>query len=45
MPSPTLGPNAPECDGHPIYVEEAAILNEQPREAYRALRPDNQKVD
>ena len=27
-----------------IYVREGAILNEQHREAYKALRPDNDKV-
>lgn len=32
-------------DGHHIYVEEAAILNEQHRKAYKALRPDDPKVD
>lgn len=32
-------------DGHHIYVEEAAILNDQHRKAYKALRPDDPKVD
>lgn len=32
-------------DGHHIYVEEAAILNDKHRQAYRALRPDDPKVD
>ena len=32
-------------DGHHIYVEEAAILNEQHRKAYKDLRPDDPKVD
>ena len=27
-----------------IYVQEGAILNEKHREAYKALRPDNEKV-
>lgn len=35
-------------DGAPgfnIYVQEGAILNEQHRKAYKALRPDDAKVD
>ncbi|ABA05198.1 CRISPR-associated protein, Csd2 family [Nitrobacter winogradskyi Nb-255] len=32
-------------DGHHIYVEEAAILNDKHRQAYKALRPDDPKVD
>ena len=32
-------------EGHHIYVEEAAILNDKHREAYKALRPDDPKVD
>lgn len=32
-------------DGHHIYVEEGAILNDQHRKAYRALRPGDGKVD
>lgn len=32
-------------DGHHIYVEEAAILNEKHRQAYKALRPGDAKVD
>ena len=31
--------------GYRIYVQEGAILNEQHREAYRAVRPGNDKVD
>ncbi len=31
-------------DGHHIYVEEGAILNDQHRKAYKALRPDDPKV-
>jgi CRISPR-associated protein Csd2 len=31
-------------EGHHIYVEEGAILNEQHRLAYKALRPDDAKV-
>lgn len=34
-------------DGDPgfsIYVQEGAILNEKHREAYKAIRPDNEKV-
>lgn len=31
-------------DGHHIYVEEGAILNDKHRQAYRALRPDDPKV-
>ncbi len=31
-------------DGFNIYVEEGAILNEQHRKAYKALRPDDTKV-
>lgn len=30
--------------GFAIYVQEGAILNEKHREAYKALRPDNEKV-
>ena len=30
--------------GHAIYVRENAILNEQHREAYKAIRPDEKKV-
>lgn len=32
-------------DGHHIYVEEAAILNDKHRQAYKALRPGDAKVD
>lgn len=32
-------------DGHHIYVEEGAILNDKHRQAYRALRPEDPKVD
>ena len=32
-------------DGFHIYVEEGAILNEKHRQAYRALRPDDKKVE
>ncbi|AML51937.1 type I-C CRISPR-associated protein Cas7/Csd2 [Falsihalocynthiibacter arcticus] len=32
-------------DGHHIYVQESSILNDQHRKAYRALRPDDPKVD
>ena len=32
-------------DGFHIYVQEGAILNDQHRKAYRALRPDDPKVD
>lgn len=32
-------------DGHHIYVEEGAILNDKHRQAYKALRPDDPKVD
>ena len=32
-------------DGFHIYVEEGAILNDQHRKAYRALRPEDPKVD
>jgi len=32
-------------DGHHIYVEEASILNDKHRQAYKALRPDDPKVD
>lgn len=32
-------------DGYHIYVEEGAILNDKHRQAYRALRPDDAKVD
>ena len=32
-------------DGFHIYVEEGAILNDKHRQAYRALRPDDPKVD
>jgi CRISPR-associated protein Csd2 len=31
-------------DGFHIYVEEGAILNDQHRKAYKALRPDDAKV-
>jgi len=30
--------------GHAIYVQEGAILNDQHRKAYKALRPDDAKV-
>lgn len=30
--------------GSNIYVQEGAILNEKHREAYKAIRPDNEKV-
>lgn len=32
-------------EGHHIYVEEAAILNDKHRQAYKALRPGDPKVD
>lgn len=32
-------------DGHHIYVEEGAILNEKHRKAYKAKYPDDPKVD
>ncbi len=32
-------------DGFHIYVKEGAILNDQHRKAYKALRPDDVKVD
>lgn len=32
-------------DGFHIYVQEGSILNDQHRKAYRALRPDDPKVD
>ncbi|MCB1753780.1 MAG: type I CRISPR-associated protein Cas7, partial [Gammaproteobacteria bacterium] len=32
-------------DGRHIYVEEGAILNDKHRQAYRALRPEDPKVD
>ena len=32
-------------DGFHIYVQEGAILNDKHREAYKALRPDDPKVD
>lgn len=32
-------------DGHHIYIEEASILNDKHRQAYKALRPDDPKVD
>ncbi len=32
-------------DGFHIYVKEGAILNDQHRKAYKALRPDDAKVD
>jgi len=31
--------------GFAIYVREGAILNEQHRKAYKALRPDNDKIE
>jgi CRISPR-associated protein Csd2 len=31
--------------GYRIYVQEGAILNEQHREAYKAKRPDDRKID
>lgn len=31
--------------GYRIYVQEGAVLNERHREAYRAIRPGNDKVD
>lgn len=31
-------------DGHHIYVQEAAILNDQHKKAYKALRPDEEKA-
>lgn len=33
------------ADGFHIYVQEGSILNEKHRQAYRALRPDDPKVD
>jgi CRISPR-associated protein Csd2 len=32
-------------DGHAIYVTENAILNEQQRRAYKAIRPEDKKVE
>lgn len=32
-------------DGYHIYVEEGAILNDKHRKAYKALRPDDPKID
>ena len=32
-------------DGHHIYVQEGSILNDKHRQAYRALRPGDTKVD
>src|SRR5271168_4794911 len=32
-------------DGHHIYVQEGAILNEQHRKAYKALRPGDAKLE
>ena len=32
-------------DGHHIYVQEGAILNEQHRKAYKALRPNEAKLE
>jgi CRISPR-associated protein Csd2 len=32
-------------DGFNIYVKESSILNDQHRKAYKALRPDDAKVD
>ena len=32
-------------DGHHIYVKEGAILNDQHRKAYKALRPSDAKLD
>jgi CRISPR-associated protein Csd2 len=32
-------------DGFNIYVKESSILNDQHRKAYKALRPDDSKVD
>jgi CRISPR-associated protein Csd2 len=32
-------------DGHAIYVTENAILNDQHRKAYRAIRPEDKKVE
>ena len=32
-------------EGHAIYVTENSILNDQHRKAYKALRPDDTKVD
>lgn len=32
-------------EGHHIYVEEGSILNDKHRQAYKALRPDDPKVD
>ncbi|MBB2972942.1 type I-C CRISPR-associated protein Cas7/Csd2 [Mesorhizobium sp. RMAD-H1] len=34
-----------EQEGYHIYVQEGAILNEKHRLAYKALRPDDPKVD
>lgn len=33
------------ADGHHIYVEEGAILNDKHRQAYKALRPGDAKVE
>jgi CRISPR-associated protein Csd2 len=35
----------PGEDGLHIYVEDGSILNDKHRQAYRALRPDDSKVD
>ncbi|MGO8781510.1 MAG: type I-C CRISPR-associated protein Cas7/Csd2 [Rhodomicrobium sp.] len=32
-------------DGHAIYVTENAILNDQHRKAYKAIRPEDKKVE
>lgn len=32
-------------EGHHIYVEEGAILNDKHRQAFKALRPDDPKID
>ena len=32
-------------EGHHIYVQESSILNEQHRKAYKALRPNDAKVE
>ena len=32
-------------DGHHIYVQEGSILNDKHRQAYRAIRPGDAKVD
>jgi CRISPR-associated protein Csd2 len=35
----------PGANGRHVYVQEGAILNDKHRQAYRALRPDDSKVE